>query len=279
MIRTTRTTGAKKAQKGSREGRNTVSAYFNAISKIPQLTHEQSTALFKEFEAHQSPAVKNKLVEANLRLVVSIAKAYKNTGVPMEDLFQEGNIGLMKAVERFKWQKGYRFSTYATWWIRQAIGQANQRQGKRTIRLPSHAITVQRKLIQAAADYKSEFGEEPTQEELMNIVPASQTVIKATMASGRNTVSLSDPAYGRGTDSNATVADNVADHSSGADPFETVSRSELLNITKQVMEALSDKELAILRLRFGLVEDATDHERFPITGEELERVMAGQGLS
>lgn len=259
--------------------RSTVSAYLSAISRIPQLTHDQSTELFKRLEKEpDSQSVKDKLVTSNLRLVVSIAKQYKNTGVPLEDLCQEGNIGLMKAVDRFKWRKGYRFSTYASWWIRQAIGMANQKQGKRTIRLPSHAITVQRKLIQASEEFKKEFGEEPTQEELAGLVPASKKVIKATMASGRNTISLSSPAYGN-ADSTATIADTVADEGPNADPFETLSRSELLNITRTVMEELSDKELAILRLRFGLVEDPTDSETFPVTEDELEGITKGVGLS
>lgn len=262
---------------------NVMGQYLTALRNYPLLKHPKVVELFQTLEDEtaskaEKHAARQKLTVSNLRLVVSIAKCYAGHKLPMEDLIQEGNIGLMKAITRFDWKRGFKFSTYATWWIKQAIGQ-HVLKNKRTIRLPAHAATVQRKLMQAAAAYREKFGQEATIEELTDIVGASATVARATMHAGRGTISLQQPAYvSRGGGEGAMIQDVVPDTRSGCSPFQNVSEKQLLEIVKRVMSRLSPKEEAILRLRFGLTEDSTDSSAFPITEDEIAQVMAGKGL-
>jgi RNA polymerase sigma factor (sigma-70 family) len=269
---------------------NIVATYLNSLRQFPQLKHEEVVDLFKSYNegcardkdgevisrTPDAVKIRKKLAECNLRLVVSIAKQYKGHNIPIEDLIQEGNIGLMKSIERFKWQKGFRFSTYATWWIKQAIGQHVLKR-KRIIRLPAHAASVQRKMLQAAEEYREVMGCEPTSEELQELIGASETVVNATMHSGRGTISLQQPLSASGEGD--TIGDKIEDDRSGSDPFDNVAEKQLLEITKRVLGELSAKEAAILRLRFGLVEDSTNSAAYPITEEEMSMVMKGKGIS
>lgn len=270
-----------------------IAAYLDNLRDFPQLKHPEVIELFKAFEAGvtwtgedekrkiatMTPSAKRareRLITCNLRLVVSIAKQYRNTNIPIEDLIQEGNEGLMKAVERFTWQKGFKFSTYATWWIRQKIGQHVLKR-KRIIRLPAHAASVQRELLQATEKFRDETGFEPSVEELMGVIDASEAVVKATIQVGRGTVSLQQPVSASGEGD--TLEDKIEDDRPGANPFENVAEKELIEIARRVLNSLSAKEAAILRLRFGLVEDATDSETYPITEAEFAAVKEGFGLT
>lgn len=270
--------------------RDVMATYLESLQHYPQLDHAKMVELFKEYDASvvrndeldvvsttpRGVQIKKRLTECNLRLVVSIAKTYRGHNMELIDLVQEGNIGLMRAVDKFDYKRGYRFSTYATWWIKQAIGQHVLKR-KRTIRLPAHAATIQRKMLQAAEEFKAEAGVEPTLEELTALVGASKTVIKATMHSGRGTVSLQQPMSASGEGD--SLEDRVEDERPGCDPFDNVSEKQLLEITERVIMNLSDKEAAILRLRFGLNEDPTDSVGFPITEEEVVGLKAGKGLT
>lgn len=267
----------KQKHDSSKQG-NVIASYLSSLNKIPQLNHPEVVELFQTYESGGVPADKarSKLIESNLRLVVSIAKQYKGHNIPLEDLIQEGNLGLMKSIERFDWKRGFRFSTYASYWIKQAIGQHVLKR-KRIVRLPAHAAHIQRRMIQAAEEFKEATGIEPNADELTEMLGASATVVKATMHSGKGTISLSQPISSSGEGD--CIEDRVEDERPGASPFENVSDKQLLSVVKEVLATLSPKEAAILRLRFGLVEDECDHESYPITAKELKHLSQGKGMT
>lgn len=257
----------------------TIGVYLNDLRGYPQLKHPEVVSLFQDYESggSLSEKAKKKLIESNLRLVISIAKKHKGHNIPLEDLIQEGNLGLFKAIERFDYKRGFRFSTYATWWIKQAIGQ-HVLKHKRMIRLPAHVAGIQRKLLQATEKFRKMNGVEPTQEDLFLLVDASETVVKATMASNNNVISLdqtisSDP-------NSATVGDKIEDREERNDPFYNVSSRELMNVVRGVLSTLSDKESAILKLRFGLFDDTDiDKSEYSVTEEEISQLENGSPLN
>jgi RNA polymerase sigma factor (sigma-70 family) len=255
-----------------------IASYLEALKSYPQLDHTQVVELFKKLEdTTEAQRARKTLIECNLRLVVSIAKKYKNHNIPIEDLIQEGNIGLMKSIERFDWKRGFRFSTYATWWVRQAIGQHVLKK-KRIVRLPAHATIIQKQMIQAAEEYRDKFNNEPSAEELAEIIGASQTVVNATMHAGRGTVSLNTQLNNDSNSDNNTLENKIPDERPNVDPYNNVCERELIALVKDVLQSLSPKEAAILRLRFGLIEDTTNSEQYPITQSEIDAIKQGNGL-
>jgi RNA polymerase primary sigma factor len=256
--------------------KNTISNYLGSLQAHPQLEHDELVELFQAYEKGGRDAVKarQKLTESNLRLVVYIAKKQKGHNIPLEDLIQEGNLGLLKAIDKFDWKKGFRFSTYATWWIKQAISQYVLKR-KKIIRLPAHAVSAQKKLIEASDAFKELKGYGPTSEELSELIDVSETVVKATMQSGKNIVSLQQQI---GDDGNSTLEAKLEDTNFVNDPFESLAKKEMLVIVKNVMSNLSVKEAAILRLRFGLYEDI-EAKDYQITEEEANMITSGQGLA
>ena len=258
-------------------GGDLMNRYFSSLKNHQQLTHEQMMDLFKVLESGGDGAVaaKKKLIETNLRLVVYVAKQYKNHSMPLEDIIQEGNMGLMRAIEKFDWKKGFRFSTYATWWVRQAIGQHILKQ-KRVIRMSAHAVNTQKKLLTAAEEYRNAMGCEPTPEELKELTGTSDTIFNAMRISGRSIISLDQPLS---SDPDADTIEDKIEADSSVDPLEAFSSKQMLELAQRVISELSPKEAAILRLRFGLVDDVLHDESYKISQEQFDMISRGEGLT
>lgn len=223
-----------------------VRMYLKEIGKIPLLTPEEEIELAKRMEKGDEEA-KRRLAEANLRLVVSIAKRYVGRGMLFLDLIQEGNLGLIKAVEKFDYRKGYKFSTYATWWIRQAITRAIADQA-RTIRIPVHMVETINKLIRVSRRLVQELGREPTPEEIAKEMGISPEKVREIIKIAQEPVSLETPI---GEEEDSHLGDFIEDQDAKA-PAEEASHTLLREQLDEVLSTLTDREQKVLRLRFGL---------------------------
>jgi len=193
---------------------------------------------------------RNELVSRNLRLAVSVAKKMQRKGVDLEDLIQEANIGLMKAVERFDPTKGFRFSTYAHWWIRQAVGRHIQMH-RGAIRIPSHAQGLSAKIHNASAEFKKEFGCNPSNEELVEILGVTESALAAAMNAPAFTMSLDAPKY-NGPDAGAGTLGSTIEDVDSEKPDDIIFRASLRKTILRAMTKLTEREQSVIRLRFGI---------------------------
>ena len=227
---------------------DSVKAYLQQIGKIPLLSFEEEMKYAKNIKEKKCKYSKEKLISANLRLVVSIAKKYIGRGLSFLDLIQEGNLGLMKASEKFDYSKGYRFSTYATWWIQQSItrGIADK---SRMIRLPVHMIETLGRIKRATLDLSVELGRNPSKEEIAYRVGISVSKLSALMKSAQSTISIETPTNQK--DDTSVVGDFIVDETH-ATPDSKVTNDSLLDDVQKMLNQLSPKEKDVLIMRYGL---------------------------
>jgi RNA polymerase primary sigma factor len=280
------------------KGGNPVHMYLREIGKVPLLTKEEEVALAQAMERGKEAAeelkrarklpkgrrrelerlvregekAKERLIVSNLRLVVSIAKRYTNRGLSFLDLIQEGNMGLIRAVEKFDWRKGYKFSTYATWWIRQAITRAIADQS-RTIRVPVHTIETLQELYRLRRDYIQAHGSPPSYEELAELLGISVSRLKMIERAASRTSSLERPIS---DDEDETLGDFIAD-TSASSPAKEAIRARLRDELRKALQELDDREREILELRYGLTDDHPRTlkevaEKFDITRERVRQI-------
>ena len=261
---------------GNLEGSNVddpVRMYLREIGKIPLLTYDQELELAKKVLENDEEA-KQKLAESNLRLVVSIAKKYVGRGMLFLDLIQEGNMGLIKAVEKFDYTKGYKFSTYATWWIRQAITRAIADQA-RTIRIPVHMVETINKLIRTSRHLLQQLGREPTPEELSKELEMPVEKVMEIQKIAQDPVSLETPI---GEEDDSHLGDFIQDEDSPA-PHDSAAYTLLKEQLEEVMNTLTPREAKVLKLRFGL-EDGKARtleevgKEFNVTRERIRQIEA-----
>ncbi|MBI2599811.1 RNA polymerase sigma factor RpoD [Candidatus Daviesbacteria bacterium] len=249
-----------------------VRQYLRDIGKIPLLTAADEIDLAKRAEKNEQRA-RDKLISANLRLVVSIAKKYVGRGMSLLDLIEEGNIGLMRAVDKYDWRRGYKFSTYATWWIRQAITRAIADQA-RTIRIPVHMVETINRFNRTQRRLMQELGREPTPEEVAKALDIDVTKAREIIKVSQEPTSLETPV---GDEEDSHLGDFIADQ--GLQPDEQATR-ELLKIhLDEVLDSLSPREKRVLQLRFGL-EDGKQRtleevgKEFGVTRERIRQIEA-----
>lgn len=276
-----------------RKEQTSLSMYFSEVQGGRLLTREEEISLAQTMDAaryrdkrgkiseyklwqddvdpatlHAAKKAREKLINSNLRLVAAAAKNMQGKGCELEDLIQEGNIGLMNGVDRYDWRRGLKISTYCTWWIRQRMERLISNHGK-TVRVPVHVHTLSSKLRTLIENYNKEFGCNPNIDEISAALECSREMSKAALNNLNNVPNVAiDHSPAGYTDSDETLHSYIEDEDA-ANPMETISQKELVDCVKEVLSSLSERDEKILRLRFGIAEESTDHKNWPITEEEM----------
>lgn len=234
------------------------------MGRTKLLTRDEEIDLAKRIEKGDEKA-RRKMVEANLRLAVSIAKKFRDRGCDFDDLVQEANLGLLKAVERFEWRRGFKFSTYATWWIRQAVGR-HVTSNSRTIRLPAHASGLLHRIQDVRRSFAETVGQLPTLREVAEILEVSIDAVESVWNAARVTASIHDPI---GENGDRLLQEIIVDQDISS-PDDVIDGGKVVDEMRDLLTTLSPREEKIVRLRFGISERDNDHVNFPISAEELD---------
>lgn len=246
----------------------TLQQFFKEVKKTDLLTRDQEVELAKKI-LQGDQAARNQMIKANIRLAISIAKMYQNRGSDLEDLIQEATLGLMKAVSRFDYKRGFKFSTYASWWIKQAVSR-HVATHSRTIRIPSHASGLRMKIDRAVQEYKREFDCLPSDIEIADMLGVSLSAVESAQLIGKCTVSLTEPTGGIGGEGK-TLQEIIPDESNSVDMI--LENQEIVSVVRKTLNCLTEREEKILRLRFGISEeDESDLPQFAITSEEIDQI-------
>lgn len=244
---------------------NNLDSFFSEVGKHKLLTKEQEVSLSQRIEKGDKLA-RDMMISSNLRLAISIAKKYQHTGCSLEDLIQESSLGLIKAVDRFDWRKGFKFSTYACWWIKQSV-RKHVASHTSSIKLPTHARGLLWKMRVAKEEFEEEFGVEPTPEELADILGVKKDTLNSIIKSARQPASLDSLIGKRDNGGSRTLAEVIPDDK--AHPDEVIDKQKLSGIVREALSSLSPREEKVVRMRFGISENHTNHQKFPITKEEI----------
>ena len=244
-------------------------SYFNEVGKHNLLTRAEEVELAKAIEAGDQRA-RDRMIQSNLRLAISIAKNFRDKGCSFEDLVQESNIGLIRAVDRFDWRKGFKFSTYAVWWIRQAV-QSHVAGQSGAIKMPTSARAVLYKAYKFREEYSETFNCDPSPEEVAAAVGVPVETLKAIRKSGAPQLSLDRPM--NSDDSGSRTFAEVVGGIDDRDPGDEMDRIVVREALVKALQSLSSREEKIIRLRFGLTEDASDSINFPITNKEHKQLL------
>ena len=238
--------------------------YFENVGNHALLSREEEVELAKAIEKGDQRA-RNRMIEANLRLAISIAKNFRDKGCSFEDLIQESNLGLIRAVDRFDWRKGFKFSTYAVWWIRQAV-QSHVAGQSGAIKMPTSARAIMYKAQKFREEYQDEFGCDPSAGEVAASVGIPEDTLRSIYKSGSTAVSL-DRSISRDDSGGRTFAEIVGGVDE-TDPGEELDKAAVRDLLVTALKKLTAREENIIRLRFGLAEDPTDSANFPITAKK-----------
>jgi len=239
--------------------------FFKEVGNHPLLTKEEEVMLSQRIEAGDSRA-RDRMIQSNLRLAISIAKQYNKSGCALEDLIQESTLGLMQAVDRFDWRRGFKFSTYACWWIRQAV-RRHVASHSASIKLPNHARGMLWQASQLRKEYIESFGGEPTVEEIASVLGVRAQTLRSLQQSASTPVSL-DKKVGNDESGGRRLYEIIPDTKKSIDDI--LAQEDLVRLVKNALRELSPREEKVLRLRFGIMERHDDSANFPITTEEIQ---------